>query len=98
MEDIKERYRDDREDTTDEEVSTHVVEAKRVVWESGCLHVDRDATKFFATYLLSLIVLIFSFYMISRDSDDSQLALWSSIVTGIASQYLPSPLLNEVKK
>jgi len=64
----------------------------KVVWESGCLHTDKEAVKFFCTYFLSLVVLSFSFYMISRDDDDSQLALWSSIISGIASQYLPSPI------
>jgi hypothetical protein len=69
-----------------------------VIWESGCLHTDRDAVKFFCTYLLSLAVLSFAFYMVARDQDDSQLALWSSMITGIASQYLPSPINEALKK
>ena len=75
----------------------HLVTEPRTVWESGCLHTDKEAVKFFCTYFLSLTVLTFSFYMIGRDNDDSQLALWSSIITSIASQYLPSPI-NEAKK
>lgn len=49
-------------------------------------------TQFVATYSLSLIVLIFSCYMIARDDDNSQVALWSSIITSIAAQYVPSPM------
>jgi hypothetical protein len=70
----------------------------KVVWKSGCLHTDKDAVKFFCTYLLSLLVLSFAFYMVAKDEDDSQLALWSSMITGIASQYLPSPINEAMKK
>ena len=76
----------------DEKETTTNKPEERVVWRSGCFDMDKQAVKFGCTYFLSLTVLTFSFYMISKDGDDSQLALWSSIITSIASQYLPSPL------
>ena len=47
---------------------------------------------FAATYFMSLCVLFFSFYMVVRDTQNTQVALWSSIITSIAAQYIPSPV------
>lgn len=64
-----------------------------VVWRSCCCTADRSMFKYVATYIISTLVLLFAFYMVTSNGDnESQLAIWVSIITGIASQYMPSPI------
>lgn len=65
-------------------------------WKSCCGYSwSIAAVKYFATYSISFSVLVFSMVMIaSGDDDDNKFAIWVSIISGIASQYMPSPIMN----
>lgn len=84
---------------TDEELDARVAQAmehhKRSnigEWKSCCFTSDREAVKYFLTYLLSMTILGFSFYRLSTTSDE--LPIWMTVISGISGTYLPSPLLN----
>lgn len=88
---------------TDEELDARVAQAmehhKRTIeeahsgeWRSCCFTSDREAAKYFLTYLLSLIILGFSFYRLSTTTDE--LPIWMTVISGISGTYLPSPLLS----
>jgi hypothetical protein len=87
---------------TEEELDARVAQAmehhKRLFeeahsgeWRSCCFSSDREAVKYLLTYLLSLIILGFSFFRLTTSSDE--LALWMTVISGISGTYLPSPLL-----
>ena len=63
-------------------------------WRSCCFTLSKSAVKYIAAYSISLMVLLFSFYMLSSEHGSQNTALWSSMVSAIAAQYLPSPIYN----
>ena len=67
-------------------------------WRSCCFTLSKGAVKYMAAYSISVLVLFFSFYMLSSNPDSPNTALWSSMISGIASQYLPSPVYNAKEK
>lgn len=88
---------------TDEELDARVAQAiehhKResaevhsAEWRSCCFTSDREAVKYFLTYLLSMTILGFSFYRLATTTDE--LPIWMTVISGISGTYLPSPLLN----
>jgi len=85
---------------TDEELDARVAQAldhhmsgtQAGVWKSCCFSADRDAVKYFLTYLLSMTILGFSFYRLVTTTDE--LAIWMTVISGISGTYLPSPLLS----
>jgi hypothetical protein len=64
-------------------------------WKSCCFTVNVEAAKYLSTYLISLFVLFFAFYMTIKEEKDY--ALWVSMITGIAGQYMPSPLFTHAR-
>lgn len=64
-------------------------------WKSCCFTVNVEAVKYFTTYLVSLMVLCFAFYMSLKEEKDR--ALWVSMISGIVGQYMPSPLYSHVR-
>lgn len=84
------RISGEKEDEKPEEKTT----SEERVWKSCCgCKWSIQAVKYTATYLISLLVLIFAMVMISTESQDgSRFPIWVSIISGIASQYMPSPI------
>lgn len=78
----------------DKQKNTEPPNETRVIWRSGCLDADKQAVKYISTYLLSLMVLCFAFYM-TASGDPDNLAVWVSIISSIIGVYLPSPLPNQ---
>jgi len=63
------------------------------VWKSCCFSLDRGAASFFASFSMSFFLMGFAAYQIAWNSDDSDTALWSSLLSSIASIWLPNPVL-----
>ena len=51
--------------------------------------------KFYTTYFISLAVLFFAFFKLTVSTGENETPLWVGMITGIASQYMPSPLFNK---
>lgn len=59
-------------------------------WKSCCFSANVAAVKYFTTLTISIIVLLFACFMIIHEQNDR--ALWVSMISGIAGQYMPSPI------
>lgn len=50
--------------------------------------------KYIGTYIISLLILVFSMYMITQNTEnDGHITLWVTLISTVGSQYMPSPIL-----
>jgi hypothetical protein len=63
-------------------------------WNSCCITMDKRAIKFFAQYLILLLVLLFSCFQLVKSKIDTDKQLYTGLITLIIGIIIPSPRLN----
>jgi hypothetical protein len=70
-------------------------ETDRKIWHSCCFAMDAGAATFLASFIMSFFLMSFAAYQLSRNSENTDTALWSSLLSSIASIWLPNPSMKK---
>lgn len=66
-------------------------------WRICCSHSSESFIKYIITVLFSLIVVLFSIYMIT-DAPERDNSIYFSLISSILTLYIPSPTLERLKE
>ena len=69
---------------------THVVDD--VEWQICCSHSSKSFVKYMVTVAMSIIVLVFSIFMIGTNSEKDN-SIYFSLLSSIITLYIPPPSL-----
>ena len=70
-------------------------ETDRKIWHSCCFAMDAGAATFIASFIMSFFLMSFAAYQLARNSENTDTALWSSLLSSIASIWLPNPSMKK---
>jgi len=66
-----------------------------VQWRICCSHSSKSFIKYVVTVIMSIIVLVFSIYMIATNPDSDN-SIYFSLVSSIIGMYMPQPTLDKI--
>ena len=65
-----------------------------IVWRSGCFDLNKGFVKFVCAFIISLVLLTFSIYMLLTIEKGEDKSLYISLITLVLGVYLPSPQIH----
>ena len=66
-----------------------------VQWQICCSHSSKSFIKYVVTVLMSIIVLVFSIYMIATNPENDN-SIYFSLMASIIGMYMPAPTLDKI--
>jgi len=66
-----------------------------VQWRICCSHSSKSFIKYVVTVIMSIIVLVFSIYMIASNPESDN-SIYFSLVSSILTLYIPAPSLDKI--
>ena len=66
-----------------------------VQWRICCSHSSKSFIKYVVTVIMSIIVLVFSIYMIATNPESDN-SIYFSLVSSILTLYIPAPSLDKI--
>jgi NADH:ubiquinone oxidoreductase subunit 2 (subunit N) len=68
-----------------------------VQWRICCSHSSKSFIKYVVTVIMSIIVLVFSIYMIATNPENDN-SIYFSLLSTIIGMYMPQPTLDKLIK
>ncbi len=68
-----------------------------VQWRICCSHSSKSFIKYVVTVIMSIIVLVFSIYMIATNPENDN-SIYFSLMSSIIGMYMPQPTLDKISK
>jgi len=66
-----------------------------VQWQICCSHSSKSFIKYVVTVIMSIIVLVFSIYMIATNPENDN-SIYFSLLSSILTLYIPAPSLDKI--
>ena len=66
-----------------------------VQWQICCSHSSKSFIKYVVTVIMSIIVLVFSIYMIASNPENDN-SIYFSLMSSIIGMYMPQPTLDKI--
>ena len=66
-----------------------------VQWRICCSHSSKSFIKYVVTVIMSIIVLVFSIYMIATNPENDN-SIYFSLMSSILTLYVPAPSLDKI--
>jgi len=66
-----------------------------VQWRICCSHSSKSFIKYVVTVIMSIIVLVFSIYMIATNPENDN-SIYFSLMSSILTLYIPAPSLDKI--
>lgn len=80
-------------DNKDIAVQVEPIHEDDVEWKICCSHSSKSFIKYVVTVIMSIIVLVFSIYMIATNPESDN-SIYFSLVSSILTLYIPAPTLD----
>lgn len=82
-------------DKKDIAVQVEHIHEDDVEWKICCSHSSKSFIKYVVTVIMSVIVLVFSIYMIATNPESDN-SIYFSLVSTIIGMYMPQPTLDKI--
>ena len=82
-------------DNKDIAVQVEPIHEDDVEWKICCSHSSKSFIKYVVTVIMSIIVLVFSIYMIATNPESDN-SIYFSLVSTIIGMYMPQPTLDKI--